>query len=33
MDIEKNTPLMYACMAGRLKNVKFLLEKYQYNVN
>jgi ankyrin repeat protein len=25
VDIEKTTPLMYAAMAGRLENIKFLL--------
>lgn len=33
VDIEKTTPLMYAAMAGRLENIKFLLENYQYNIN
>lgn len=32
-DIYKTTPLMYASMAGRVKNIRFLLENYNYNIN
>lgn len=32
-DLNRMTPLMYACIAGRLNNVKFLLDHYNYNIN